>query len=223
MDKNIKNWKKIYSRGLAGGLLRYPNENLVALFTKYKSLINLEGCCLDYGFGSANNSEFLVQYMASLHGVEIASSCLDIARDRLAAYKKFDPSLFVVRQDLSGYENKFDLVVAWQVLCYNDMQGLKDRVRMLQASLKPGGILITTLTIQSDIKAKFASQVAPNTFVIDERIPHQEGCQIFAVKDKNEFLSIFEAFEVLDAGWFGRGSFCEERTLSEYYLVARKP
>ena len=130
--------------------------------------------------------------------------------------------MFVVRQDLSGWEGKFDLVVAWQVLCYNDLQGMKDSVRKLYASLKPGGILITTLTTQRDVKAKFAAKVAPNTFVIDDRIPHQKGCQVFAVNGKNKFLSFFDQFEVLDTGYYERLSFLAENTLSEHYLVAQK-
>jgi SAM-dependent methyltransferase len=222
MDKNLENWQQIYAQGLAGSYMRYPNENLVSLFFQNKSRINLAGTCLDYGFGSASNSEFLIQQMATLHGVEIAQSSVDIARQRLAPHKNFDPSLFVVRQDLSGWEESFDLVVAWQVLCYNDLQGMKGSVRELHASLKPGGVLITTLTTQRDVKAKFAAKVAPNTFVIDDRIPHQQGCQVFAVDDKNEFLSFFEQFEVLDAGHYERSSFLAENTLSEHYLVAQK-
>jgi len=222
MDKNFENWQQIYAQGLAGSYMRYPNENLVSLFFQNRSRINLTGCCLDYGFGSASNSEFLIQHMAALHGVEIAQSSVDIARQRLAAYKNFDPALFTVRQDLTGLEEKFDLVVAWQVLCYNDLQSMKDSVRKLHDSLKPGGILITTLTTQRDVKAKFAVKVAPNTFIIDERIPHQQGCQVFAVEDKDEFLSFFAAFEVLDAGYYERSTFQSNNTLSEHYLVARK-
>ena len=59
MDKNIENWDQIYTQNKAGSFLNYPNENLVTLFFHNKKLINQNGACLDFGFGSANNSEFL--------------------------------------------------------------------------------------------------------------------------------------------------------------------
>ncbi len=222
MDKNLENWQQIYDEGLAGSYMSYPNENLVSLFFQNKSKINLSGCCLDYGFGSANNSEFLIQQMTALHGVEIAQRCVDIAHQRLASYENFNRVNFTLHQNITWWEEKFDLVVAWQVLCYNNSETIKDAVRKLHDSLKPSGILITTLTTQRDVKAKFSEKVAHNTFVIDERIPHQKGCQVFAVENMDEFLSFFTAFEVLDSGYYERSSFQSENTLSEYYLVARK-
>lgn len=223
MNRNAESWEAIYSHNLAGSFLHYPNDTLVSLFFQNKERMNTSGACLDYGFGSANNAEFLLRQFAILHGVEIAQSSVDIAHRRLSHHANFDPSLFTVRHGLAGLEETFDLVVAWQVLCYNDGPSLETALQSLHASLKRGGVFITSLTTHRDVKTKFAQRIAPNTFVIDERIPQQHGCQIFALEDTEGFLALFDAFEVLDVGLYERRSYRSENTLSEHYLVARKP
>ncbi len=222
VNLNAEKWDAIYSHQMAGSFLQHPNDTLVSLFFQNQESINVGGTCLDYGFGSANNSEFLLRYFSVLYGVEIARSSIDIARRRLNDYCNFNPALFTARRDLEGFEGLFDLVVAWQVLCYNDAPSLNVAIRSLHASLKPGGIIITSLTTHRDVKTKFARRVAPNTFAIDERIPQQHGCRIFALDHTDEFVALFDAFEVLDVGCYERRSCRCENTLSEHYLVARK-
>jgi len=222
MDKNIANWDDIYRNNKAGSFLSYPNENLVTLFFQNRKSINLNGRCLDYGFGSANNAEFLIQNMRELYGIEISESSVTIAKKRLAKFGNFNPDNFSVsgnEQDLTGY---FDLIVAWQMLYYNDRAGLILSISKLYEWLKPDGVFMCTLITPRDVKVKNAKQIDVDTYVIDERIPTQKDCKVFSPKNEQEFLTLFDRFEVIDCGYYERASFLSENTASEYYLVAKK-
>lgn len=222
MDKNIANWDEIYSNNKAGGFLNYPNENLVTLFFQNRKNINLNGKCLDYGFGSANNAEFLIQHMQELYGIEISESSVNIAKKRLVKFGNFDPDNFMVSGSEPNLIGHFELIVAWQMLYYNDKQGLLASITKLYEWLKPEGMLLCTLITPRDVKVKNAKLVDVDTYVIDGRIPTQEGCKVFSAKNEQEFLKLFDRFEVIDCGYYERASSLSENTASEYYLVARK-
>lgn len=222
MDKNITNWDEIYSNNKAGSFLNYPNENLVTLFFQNRKAIHTDGKALDYGFGSANNSEFLLQHMRELYGIEISKNSVNIAKKRLAKFGNFHPDNFLVSGDEPDFTGFFDLIVAWQVLYYNDEAGLNSSITKLFGYLKPGGILLCTLITSRDIKVKHASLVEENTYLIDKRIPHQEGCKVYSPKSERDFLNLFDRFEIIDYGYYERVSSLSENTASEYYLVAKK-
>ena len=222
MDKNFANWDDIYRNSRAGSFLSYPNENLVTLFFQNKKSINLNGTCLDYGFGSANNAEFLIQHMQELYGIEISESSVNIAKKRLAKFGNFNPENFLVSGSEPNLTGHFDLIVAWQMLYYNDKQGLRSSIEKLYEWLKPEAVLLCTLITPRDVKVKNAKQVDSNTFVIDGRIPTQEGCMVFSPSNEQEFLALFNRFEVVDCGYYERSSSLFENTASEYYLVAKK-
>ncbi len=222
MDKNITNWEEIYSNNKAGSFLNYPNENLVTLFFQNRQYINQDGKCLDFGFGSSNNSEFLIQHMQELYGVEISQSSVNIAKKRLAKFDNFQEKKFTVNGLKQIPSDFFDLIVAWQMLYYNDENGLISSINKLHDCLKDGGILLCTLITNRDIKTKLAKKVEEDLYVIDERIPHQSGCKVYSPKNERDFLRLFDQFEVIDFGHFERASFMIENTSSEYYLVAKK-
>jgi SAM-dependent methyltransferase len=222
MDKNIANWDDIYSNNKAGSFLNYPNENLVTLFFQNRTSINLKGRCLDYGFGSANNSEFLIQHMQELYGIEISESSVNIAKNRLARFGNFNPANFLVSGSEPNLADHFELIVAWQMLYYNNKQGLLASIVRLYEWLKPGGMLLCTLITPRDVKVKNAKQVDVDTYVIDERIPTQEGCKVYSPRNQQEFLDLFDRFEVIDCGYYERASTLSKNAASEYYLVAKK-
>ncbi len=222
MDNNIKNWDDIYSANKAGCFMNYPNDNFVTLFFQNKKHINTSGKCLDYGFGSANNSEFLLQHMGELFGIEISKSCLEIANKRLSKFTNYHPDNFFIDGDNKCFNGCFDLVVAWQMLYYNDKAGLNSSIDKLFNYLKVNGILICTLITPKDVKVKHSTMVDKDTYLIDKRIPHQEGCMVFSPKTDKDFIKLFARFEIVDHGYYERASFLFENTTSEYYLVAKK-
>ena len=223
MEQNASNWERIYSGGKAGSYLNYPSETLVTLFHQQKRLINQKGRGLDFGFGSANNSEFLIRHMQELHGLEVAQASVRIACERLAGFSNFQSSNFRVSGSEGDLTGTYDLIVAWQVLCYNDLAGVRSSIARLRGWLKPGGVLMCTLMTPRDVKVRFSRPLAEDTYAIDERIPEQEGCVVYAPGTAQRFLSLFGEFSVLDHGHFERGSDVSMYLTSEYYAVALKP
>lgn len=222
MNDNIENWDNIYKKKKSGSFLNYPSENLVTLFHQHKTYINKNGNCLDYGFGSANNTEFLIQQISEVYGVEISESSIEIAKERLSKFHNFRPEKFTLANNESTFDNYFDTIVAWQMLCYNDKNGLKESINKLHTYLKPKGVIFCTLTTQRDIKTIYAKPESENTFVIDDRIPHQTGCLIYAPKSSDELLDLFSKFEVIDHGHFERISYQTRNAASEFYLIGQK-
>ena len=221
--ENGSHWEHIYSHNKPGSFLSYPNENLVTLFFQNRKEINQSGTCLDFGLGSGNNAEFLIQHMGTLYGMDIAESSIAIARQRLARHPQFQPERFSVgtSQQLPT-EGYFDLIVAWQMLYYNDVAGLHDSIERLYRALTPGGVLIATLITDRDVKVQHATPSAPGTWVIDGRIPHQQGCTIVSPANREDFSGLFHAFTLIDYGYYERASFMTNNTASEYYIIAKK-
>ena len=223
MNQNIINWNNIYKNHGAGSFLNYPNEVLVTLFYRYRKYINLDGKCLDYGFGSGNNSEFLIQHMRQMYGSEISESAISAVNSRLSKYENFDKKLFSL--EFKSDFCDFDLIIAWQVLYYNTKDSFQQALDNLVNSLKVNGILIVSLSTHKDIKVTMSKKIDKNTFVIGDFIPHQTGCTMYSPATKEEFLHFFEPYnlETLDYGYFENMSYIKsENCLSEYYLVARK-
>ena len=220
---NGSNWEQIYSHNKPGSFLNYPNENLVTLFFQNRNHINQSGNCLDFGFGSGNNSEFLIQHMDALYGLDIAESSVAITRQRLANYERFQSDRFNVGtcQELPT-DGFFDLIIAWQMLYYNDIVGLHNSIDRLHRALAPGGVLIATLITNRDVKVQHATPSQLGTYIIDSRIPHQEGCNVVSPANRADFIGLFSAFTLLDSGYYERASFMTENTASEYYIIAKK-
>lgn len=222
IDETTARWEAIYRDGNAGSYMNYPSDNLVTLFYRYKNLINLNGKCLDYGFGSAANSEFLIQNFAELFGQEVSESSLLIANKRLSKYKNFNPSYFYLSENRKEYTDFFDCVVAWQVMCYNSMSELINTIKEFRKFLRPSGLLFCTLLTDRDIKTRLANKIDNNTFQIDDRIPHQEGCIVNLIDSSEQLQQVFQDYKIIDFGHFERISYSVENGMSEYYIVAQK-
>jgi hypothetical protein len=111
------------------------------------------------------------------------------------------------------------VIVAWQVLYYNDFKGLNEAINWIHDSLREGGIFIATMITHRDIKAKYSIELETNLRVIDKRIPHQEGCVVISLANTEEFHKSFRGFNILDFGHYERHSETTQITASEYYAV----
>lgn len=219
MSNSEVRWEEIYKLGKPGAFLHYPSEQLVTLFHQNKHRINTLGKVLDYGFGSGNNSEFLMQSMGQFYGVEISEASINNLTKRFSNEPKFHPEKIYHTRDRAKIACQFDVIVAWQVLYYNDFKGLNEAIKWIHDSLREGGIFIATMITNRDIKAKYSLEVETNLRVIDERIPHQEGCVVINLAGQEEFLEKFRDFNILDFGHYERHSEITQITASEYYAV----
>lgn len=76
-------WERIYKEKGSGSFFRYPSEIFVTQFLRHKNNITLNGKALDYGCGSGNNTEFLIEEMESVFGLDISESSIGITKKKI--------------------------------------------------------------------------------------------------------------------------------------------
>ena len=222
MSRSEDRWEEIYKLGKPGAFLHYPSEHLVTLFHQNKHRINTLGKVLDYGFGSGNNSEFLMQSMGQFYGIEISEASIHNLAKRFSNEPKFHPENIYHTRDRVKLACQFDLIVAWQVLYYNDYKGLEDTLSWIHDSLHTGGIFIATMITNRDVKSKYSRALTNGLRVIDERIPHQEGCVVINLLNQEEFVGLFRNWDIIDIGYYEHHSSTTAITASENYIIVAK-
>jgi SAM-dependent methyltransferase len=220
--KSKLNWERIYKEKESGSFLRYPNEVFITQFFRHKNNITLNGKALDYGCGSGNNTEFLIGEMGSVFGLDISESSIGITKKRLESHKRYYEKNFAT--SFKSNFNKFDFILAWQVLYYNTEEGFNKRFKELYNRLNNDGVFILTLPTRDDLKVTLSQKISKNTFVITSRIPQQEGCTIFSPSTIEDFLHLFNTYDlnILDYGIFNNSSYVTNNKASEFYLVCKK-
>lgn len=223
MKENKLSWEEIYKKGAS--YLEYPNEALVICYHRIKGLLSQPLVCLDYGFGSGNNSEFILTKADEFYGLEISEEAKEVTTKRLGGYPNFDKeNLFLSNGDfVAEFENKFNLVVAWHVLSYNNEETIINAIENIYRYLKKDGLLIATLATPRDISKKFSKKISNNHYIIDERIPSQKGCSVVIPEDHDDFRHYFSQFSPVDIGKEERLSFEVDDLHSHYYGVFKKP
>lgn len=186
MTKNNEQiWEDIYAKGLSN--LRYPNELFVRLFNGY-ILNNKVEKVLDYGFGAGANLIHMVEAGVSTSGVEVSESAIKLVDEKLNE-KKLQAELKKIENGKIPYpDNYFDVVVAWQVLVYNDMNSYFQALAEISRVLKKDGYFIGTMTATGDITHKMSERVGNYEYI--SKVSTQEGakCIIIEKEDLQEFF-----------------------------------
>ncbi len=189
-EKNIEVWEEIYSKGLSN--LKYPNEMLVRQFNKYHANKNVKRV-LDFGFGAGANLIHIAECGCEVFGVEVSDSAIDLVENKLKE-KSLTASLTKVNNHELPYEdNYFDVVVAWQVLAYNNLKSFDDVMGEISRVLKPGGIFIGTMTAVGDISHTMSEKIGDYLYI--SKVPNQEGATCIIV-DKHEVHQFFKNKEI---------------------------
>jgi len=223
MDQNKESWNDIYNEGES--YMQYPNEALVVSYHRIKNKLPNKVSCLDYGFGSGNNSEFIISKVEDFYGLEISESAKEITSHRLDKFQNFDSKNLYISENkyINKFENKFDLIVAWHVISYNTHESIQEVIEHFYKYLKNGGILITSLATPRDISKKYSEEIDHNTFKIDSNIIGQEGCIVVIPKDAEDFKNYFHKYKTLDIGHEERMSYEKANDLhSHYYGIFQK-
>jgi len=223
MNTNKQSWESIYRNG--NSCLKYPSQTLVILYHRVKMYLPKTVTCLDYGFGSGNNSEFLIEKVDAFYGVETSPSAKEITCKRLKNYAVFKKeNLILVSSDdyIESYSNKFDLIVAWNVVDYNTLETLKATINNLFGYLKKTGILIVTMATQNDTSQKNSTPLSHNTYLLNNNINGQAGCTVVIPQNEKEFEAYFHQFKVRDIGCEERISYKKNDFYSHYYGVFEK-
>ncbi len=202
IENNIKIWSAIYESGSSN--LTYPNETLVRyLYYLYpqKNFHTLK--VLDYGFGSGNNLKHLDELGCDAYGIEISEHAKKITLEKLR--NDFDEKKLVVIDSKTGfpYENeKFDLVISWQVLYYNTLENLYTALTSILRVLKPGGKFIGTMMRMQDISAINSNPISTYERISTEAMGSQAGSVIIGLPREEDVKLIFNQFENIKIGYF---------------------
>jgi len=184
-EKNTLIWEKLYSSGQSN--LMYPNEMLVRLFNRYKNERHIN-TVLDYGFGSGANLIHFVEKGCDVHGVEVSESALQIVKTKLKD-KNITANINIIKDGKIPYEdNFFDLVVAWQVLYYNDLESFNQTMDEISRVLKKGGLFIGTMAAIQDYSHELSNKIGD--YLYSSNVPSQKGATCI-ILDKEDLPTFF--------------------------------
>lgn len=196
IEKNIEIWENIYSSGQSD--LKYPNEMFVRVFNKYKAKKNIK-TALDFGFGTGANLVHLVESGCDVSGVEVSESAIQIVKNKLNEKGLTADLKLIDDHNIPYKENSFDVVVAWQVLVYNDLDSFKLTMNEISRVLKKGGLFIGTMTAVGDQTYKISDKIGK--YLYRSNVQTQDGaiCIIVDSVDLDVFfpnkkLSVGEYF-----------------------------
>lgn len=216
----VDKWDTIYAENLPGSFLRYPDSNLFTLINRTLKILPSCTTVLDYGFGSGNNTIELYDYFSEVYGIEISHKAISRVKKRLKIKKSFNENNFTLTSSFN-YQNKFDLIICWNVFCYLDSTDFQETIEKIYSSLKKDGIFIASITSENDTKAINSLEETNGTYKISSKIPHQAGCNINFSKSASEVEYLFRNFKKIDLGEFTFKSFQNNGT-SEFYFVGKK-
>ncbi|MBW7452497.1 class I SAM-dependent methyltransferase [Paenibacillus sepulcri] len=184
-EKNINIWENLYSQ--QEGDLFYPNEYLVRVSHR---LLNKEAHhkILDYGFGSGTNLIHFLKKGFTVSGVEVSESAIEqvaskLERSGLEAILKHDKSGIIPFED-----DSFDVVIAWQVLIYNDWATFHKAMNEINRVLRSGGIFLGTMGAVGDFSHSNSISLGNNLF--ESTVPGQEGA-ILMIFEKEDLQQCF--------------------------------
>lgn len=140
-DKYAKNYDDEVNRALGfSGLnvdffTRIKGQHLLDLLGKYLPDLGA-ACVLDLGCGIGNYHAFVQPHVKALHGVELSSECLKIAKkiNPMVEYTHYDGDIIPFK------DNHFDAVFTICVMHHVPPQNWPGFVDEIRRVLRPGGI-----------------------------------------------------------------------------------
>jgi len=173
----------------------------------------LKGKVLDYGYGSGNNSVYLMEKGYDVYGVEVAESSFGLLKKNLKDRNldnEVEEKFLTISPDnllLPFADNFFDFILSNQVLYFLPTEEHIKKVCLeLKRVLRPGGIVLFTMM---GSKNYF---IAQNTKKIDGKIHEVEfdsshrlsGLKqvVYVVDTETELKGLFSDFECIKVGYF---------------------
>ena len=191
-NKNV--WNKLYSENKS--IMQYPNENLVIISNYF--LDENDKIILDLGFGSGNNLIFFKKIGKNVYGAEISQEAINFTKRRISD-ENIELKL-IINDKIDYHENFFDVVVAWQSICYNTYDNLMKNLNEIKRILKPNGKFIITLIKKEDSIFDICEKIGNNDYRVNSS--NQKGAIIFLANDENEIKNIFKDFKNVNIGYF---------------------
>lgn len=210
VHKNAEVWQAIYAAGRND--LRYPSELLVRIAARHLAGRPRQRV-LDFGFGSGANLAHLAGLGHELHGVEVSGSATALAQAKLQDLGLQARLLMVAPGEMLPFpDGMFDVVVAWQVLYYNDRGGWAAAVRELERVAVAGALILIATAAPGDISQLQSEHLEGSQY--RSRVTGQEGC-ILTIPEREELAELFPG-RTLEVGEFG---YTFDETRARHWII----
>jgi len=233
-DTNKDTYQNFYE-AQKQAFLRYPADWVIRFHNMYLKEHLPSGRILDYGYGSGNNSIFLIPNGYDVDGVEVAESApdlvkLNLEKNDLDASKYLDKyQVLPLPWDRLPFEdNTFDMVLCNQVLYYLASEEEIRRVcREFSRCLKPGGIVFFTMYGPTSYYIRYHTKQIHDRRIyeidIDDPKHRLYGLHemVYLVRDEEDLKDLFSDFECVTTGYFDQRMFDLDNF--HWIFAGRKP
>lgn len=210
LKANKDNYEKLYST--KQNFLEYPANWVIGFHNTYLKKNLPSGKVLDYGFGSGNNSVFLMKKGYDVYGTEVAESSITMLKENLKNWNlsnKIEEKFLVFPPDnisLPFADNYFDFILSNQVISYlPSEEHIKKVCGELKRVLKPGGVVFFTMVGHKNyLISKYTKNVSNKVHevVLDGHRMSDFLQFIYVVDDENDLKNLFSDFTCLHVGHF---------------------
>jgi len=177
---NIGIWEQIYSQ--ADTSITYPDEVFVRVVHRLLSP-KKHRTILDYGYGSGSNMVHLLSKGYELSGVEVSDSA-KLNLDARLKNHRLEADLRAIADGKIPFEDgKFDVVIAWLVLYYNDWNCFHKAMEEINRVLKPGGVFLGTMCAVGDYSHSHSTSLGNGVY--RSTVPGQEGATLLILEEKD--------------------------------------
>ena len=210
LEVNKDNYEKLYAT--KSNFLQYPANWVIGFYNTYLKTNIPTGKILDYGFGSGNNSVYLMERGYDVYGTEVTETALGMLEQNLRdrrLEKKVDGKFLIFPADnisLPFADNYFDVILSNQVLSYlSSEEHIKNVCAELKRVLRPGGAVFFTLVGDKNyLISKYTKNVSGKVHevVLDGHRMSDFYQYIYVVDGENDLKNLFSDFTCLHVGHF---------------------
>lgn len=208
---NKDNYEKLYTT--KQNFLQYPANWVIGFYNTYlKQHLPVGSKILDYGFGSGNNSVYLMERGYDVYGTEVTETALGLLRENRKDRRldnKAEGKFFIFPPDnisLPFADNFFDAIISNQVLSYlSSREHIKKVSAELKRILKPGGVVFFTMVGDKNyLISKYTKSVSGKVHevVLDGHRMSDFYQYIYVVDGENDLKNLYSDFNCLHVGHF---------------------
>lgn len=206
--------------------LNYPAESLVLLFSnRYVPVPLPPARVMDHGFGHGNNLLFASSKEYECAGCEISENLVKEVSKLFRGFGKDAELRLVKGLDIPFEDDRFDIVLSWDVIHYNGTrEAVSHVIAELYRVLRPGGVLLlSTVNPESSIFDRM-EHLGGGTYKIVEKSPYdnRRGLTFFVFDSQEDFSKIFSMFTEVRLGNLYHDLFNHEKRHSAYLVYGVK-
>lgn len=190
-SRNIDVWDSLYSNNYS--IMEYPNDAYIR--ASYRLLDpQKNNKLLEIGFGSGADMLHNLKRGFECSGAEVSQEAIEITKKRVEE-AGFNVDLRKIEGNgiLPFQDEEFDIVVAWQVLCYNNWDTFTTMRNEIDRVLRPNGIFLGTMTATGDISHQQSKKI--DEYLYESQVSGQEGA-VMIIVDKEMLSHCFPNKEI---------------------------